>query len=46
MTREKVMELFYVLRANPKVSINKIDGLLCIIPKVKIIPLSTNLILN
>ncbi|XP_021964481.1 ankyrin-3 [Folsomia candida] len=33
VTREKVMELFYVLRANPKVSINKIDGLLCIIPK-------------
>jgi hypothetical protein len=35
VTREKIMELFYILKANPRVSIHKIDVLLTTIPKVE-----------
>ncbi len=34
MTRELIYELFDVLKANPRVSVQKIEGLLIRIPKV------------
>lgn len=34
MTRELIYELFDVLKANPRVSVQKIEGLLTRIPKV------------
>jgi len=37
VTRELIMEVFDVLRANPRVTVQKIEGLLSKIPKVKTI---------